>query len=67
MLRYTLLPGYELLVKYFPLSSISLLKRLSQGGEEPLEAVKLLLNERKIDKDVVLFTDEMYLQKELQF
>ena len=34
---------------------------------EPLEAVKLLLNERKIDKDIVLLTDAMYLRKELQF
>ena len=34
---------------------------------EPLKAVKLLLNERKIDKDIVLLTDEMYLQKEVQF
>ena len=32
-----------------------------------MKAVKLLLNERKIDKDIVLLTDEIYLQKELQF
>ena len=67
MLRYTSLPAYQLLVKHFPLPSVSLLKRLSQEGLEPLKAVKLLLNERKIDKDIVLLTDEMYLQKELQF
>ena len=67
MLRYTSLPAYQLLVKHFPLPSVSLLKRLSQGGLEPLKAVKLLQNERKIDKDIVLLTDEMYLQKELQF
>ena len=67
MLRYTSLPAYRLLVKHFPLPSVSLLKRLSHGGLEPLKAVKLLLNERKIDQDVVLLTDEMYLQKELQF
>ena len=62
MLRYTLLPAYQLLVKHFPLPSVSLLKRLSQGGLKPLKAVKVLLNERKIDKDIVLLTDEMYLQ-----
>ena len=67
MLLYTSLPAYQLIVKHFPLPSVSLLKRLSQGGLEPLKAVKLLLNERKIDKDIVLLTDEMYLQKELQF
>ena len=67
MLRYTSLPAYQLLVQHFPLPSVSLLKRLSQGGLKPLKAVKLLLNKRKIDKDIVLLTDEMYLQKELQF
>ena len=60
-------PAYQLRVKYFPLPLINLLKRLSQGGVERLKAVKLLLNERKIDKDIVLLTDEMYLQKEMQF
>ena len=67
MLRYTSLPEYQLLVRHFPLPSVSLLKRLSQGGLKPLKAVKLLLNERKIDKDIVLLTNEIYLQKELQF
>ena len=67
MLHYISLPAYQLLVKHFPLPLVSLLKRLSQGGLKPLKAVKLLLNERKIDKDIVLLTDEMYLQKELQF
>ena len=66
MLRHTSLPAHQLLVKHFPLPLVSLLKRLSQGVE-PLKAVKLLLNECKIDKDIVLLTDEMYLQKEVQF
>ena len=34
---------------------------------KPLKAVKLLLNEGKIDKDIVLLTDGMYLQKQVQF
>ena len=66
MLRYSL-PTYQLLVKYFPLLSVSFLKRLSQGGVEPLKVVKLLLNECKINKGTVLLTDETYLQKEVQF
>ena len=66
VLRYSL-PAYQLLVKYFPLLSVSILKRLSQGGVEPLKAVKLLLNECEIDKDIVLLTDEMYRQKEVRF
>ena len=67
VLCYTLLPACQLLVKHFILPSVRLLKRLSQGGMEPLKAVKLLLKERKIDKDIVLLTKEMYLQKEFQF
>ena len=63
MLRCTLLPAYQQLVKNFPLPSVSLLKRLSQGGVEPLKAVKLLLNEREINKDIVLIADKMYLRK----
>ena len=67
MLHYTSLPAYQLLFKHFPLPLISLLKRLSQGGLEPLKAVQLLLNKRKMDKDIVIVTDEMYLQKEVEF
>ena len=67
LLRYTSLSAYELLLKEFPLPSISLLSKLSKGGVEPLKAAKLLLNEEKTDKDVVLLLDEMYLQKELQY
>ena len=67
MLHNILLPAYQLLVKHFPLPLVSLLKRLSQGGLEPLKAVKLLLNVHKIDKDIVLLTDKTYLQKKLQF
>ena len=67
MLRCTLFPAYQLLVKNFPLPSVSFLKELSQGGVEPLKAVKLLLNESEINKNIVLITDEMYLQKEIQF
>ena len=68
VLRYTSVASIltTVLVKHFPLPSVSLLKRLSQGGVEPLEAVKLLLNEREIDKDVLL-TEEIFLQKKLQF
>ena len=67
MLRYTLLPAYQLFVKHFPLPSVSLPKRLSQGGVKPMKAVKVLLSERKIDKDILLLTDKIYQQKEVQF
>ena len=67
MLCYTSLPAYRLLLDYFALPSISLLKKLSRGGVEPLKAIQVLLMEEKIDKDVVLLIDETYLQKEVQF
>ena len=65
MLRYTSLSAYRLLLDHFPLPSVSLLKKLSQGGVELLKAIKIMLREGKIDKDVVLLIDEMYLQKEI--
>ena len=67
MLRYTSLPAYRLLLNHFPLPSVSLLKKLSHGVEEPLKAIEWLLCEKKIDKDVILLVDEMYLQREEQF
>ena len=66
LLRYTSVQAYKLLLKYLPLPSVSLLKKLCQGGLEPLKAIKLLLNDGKIDENMVLLADEMYLQKCLQ-
>ena len=63
MLRYILLPAHHLLVKHFPLPLVSFLQMLSQGGLKPLKAIKLFLNECKIDKDAVLLTDKIYLQR----
>ena len=34
---------------------------------EPLKSIKCLLNQNKIDKDVVLPMDEIYLQKEAKY
>ena len=73
LLRYALLlyysspQGYRLLLEEFPFPSISYLKKLSQGGIEPLKACKLLLEQGKMDKDVTLMLDEIYLQKEEQY
>ena len=50
--------------EHFSLPSVSLLRKLSKKGIEPLKAVKVL-EKRKISKNVVLL-DEMYLQKKLQ-
>ena len=67
ILRYTSLSACKLLLNHFPLPSIRLLNKLSAGGVEPLKSAKLLLNEKKMDKDVILLLDEMYLQKEVQY
>ena len=51
----------------FPLPLLSLLTKQSRGGVEPLKAVKLLLEQGQISKDVVLLLDKMYVQKCLQY
>lgn len=67
LLYYTSPQGYRMLLEQFPLPSIIHLKKLSQGGVEPLKAIKLLREKGKIDKDVILMLDEMYLQKDEQY
>ena len=64
LLIYTSTQAYKLLLELFPLPSLSLLKKLTQGGVESLKAVKLLLGQGKTYKDVVLLIDEIYLQDE---
>ena len=67
VVRYTSRQAYKLLLEHFPLPSMSLLKKLKAGGIEPLKATKLLLQQNKIGKDIVLLADEMYLQKGMQY
>lgn len=67
VIRYTSRQAYKLLLEQLPLPSMSLLKNLKAGGIEPLKATKLLLDNNKIGKDVVLLADEMYLQKGMQY
>ena len=43
------------------------MKKLCQTGLEQLKAIKLSLNDGKIDKNEVLLADEMYLQKCFQY
>ena len=65
--RYTSAAAYRILLEHFPLPSFDLLKKLKEGGIEPLKAAKALLEEGKIDSNIVLLADEMYLFKEEQF
>ena len=66
-LRYTSASAYRKLLEHFPLPSMDLLKKLKEGGIDPIKAAKRLLDEEKIDSDVLLLADEMYLFKEEQY
>ena len=60
LLRCTLWQSYKLLLQQFPLTSLSLLKKITSGFMDSVKAAKLL-------EDCVLFVHEMYLQKSIQF
>ena len=55
------------MLQQFPLPSLSLLKKLTEGVIEPFKAAKVLLEKGKIGNDVVLLLDEVYLQKDSQY
>ena len=61
LLRYTSVQAYKLMLEQFPLPSLRLLKKLTEGGIEPLKATKVLLEQRKIGTDVVLLLDACLL------
>ena len=67
MQRYTSRQSYVLLQHDFPLSSLSVLKKLASGGIEPIKAIQLLREEGKMNSDCVLILDEMYLQKSSEY
>ena len=55
------------MLQQFPLPSLSLLKKNTKGGIEPLKAARVLIEQGKIGTDVVLLLDEDYLQKDSQY
>lgn len=67
MLKYTSASSYRLMQQYFPLPSASYLRSLCEGSLDPVKSIKVLLENQKIDKDIVLLMDEMYLQREVQY
>ena len=67
LLRYTSAQAYKPMLQQFPLTSLRLLKKLTEGGIEPLKATKDLLEQGKISTDVVLLLDEVYLQNYSQY
>ena len=65
LLRYTSVQAYKLLSEQFTLPSLSLTKKLTEGGIEPLKAAKVLNGcWQKMGTDVFLLLDEVYLQKD---
>ncbi|MEO2160645.1 MAG: THAP domain-containing protein, partial [bacterium] len=67
LLRYASLQAYKLLLDHFPLPSVSYLRKLCEGGVEPLKGAKLLLEQGKVDADVIMMLDELFLRKEEQY
>ena len=67
LLTYTSAQAYKLLLDRFPSPGMSLLKRPSQGSVEPLKAVKLLVDNDRVNKNLILLGDGMYLEKSLQY
>ena len=67
LLRYISLQTYKLLLEKFPLPSMSLLKKIQQGGVDVVKAIKCLRQKGKMSDDIILIADEMYIQKGTQF
>ena len=65
--RYTSPQAYKQLLETFPLPSLSLLTKLQHGGIDSMKAAKMLFGQGLISEDIILMTDEMYLQKGTQF
>ena len=66
LLRYTSLQAYTLLLEKFPLPSMSLLKKIQQGGVVVVKAIKCLRQKGKMSDDIILMA-EVYVQKGTQF
>ena len=62
-LRYISVQACKFLLQQFLLPSLSLLKKLTEGGIEPLQTAKVLLEQGRIGTDVVLLLDEARLMK----
>ena len=59
MIRFAL--NLRHLLERFPMSSISLLNNIQQGGLDSLKALKFLLEKGVILTDLILMVYEMYL------
>lgn len=57
----------QILLHKVPLSPLSLLRKLRRGGLEQIKATEALLDQSKIEMDIVLLIDKIYLQKCVQY
>ena len=67
LLRYTSNSAYQLLNKYIPLPSQSLLRSLKSPSIDSCKALSTLRDNDLIGNDIVLLLDEMYLQPQVNF
>ena len=67
LLKHTSLQSYSLILKKFPMPSLSLLRKLERGGVDAIKSAKLLRDKGKMSEDIMLIFDEMYLQKQEQY
>ena len=66
-LRHMSLQAYRLLLKEFPMPSISLLNKIQRGGVDALKAITFLRGKGKMSKDLIISVNEMFLQKCTQY
>ena len=67
LLRYTSNSAYQLLKKYIPLPSQSLLRSLKSPSIDNCKALSALRDNDLIENDMVLLLDEMFLQPQVNF
>ena len=65
--RQSSLQTHKLLLEKFPITPISLLTKIQQGGVDSLKASNVLREKGEISTDLILMVDEMYLHKTAQY
>ena len=67
LLRYTSAQAYRILAEYFPIPSMSTLRRYTRGSVDAVKVLEILKEKHEVSSDLVLMVDEMYLQKGVQY
>ena len=63
--RYTSFQAFKLLLQYFPFPLLFFLVKPKFGNVDAIEVAKLLREAKSISNNVILISDEMYLQKKV--